>query len=133
MNTNHKWNIYKYSRMWTLADNVKARMSTIADFVLNLINLLLIDRVVWLDRLTGQLFKIGVSVVAIHNFLPEETQWKIKLTVGESVHILEENADWYFGFVAKNRGLQGIFPKLYIKVMESYVDRSGWVPQLRWD
>lgn len=45
MNTNHKLNIYKYSRMWTLPDNVKACMNTIADFVLNLINLLLIDRV----------------------------------------------------------------------------------------
>ncbi|XP_046667072.1 LOW QUALITY PROTEIN: dedicator of cytokinesis protein 1-like [Homalodisca vitripennis] len=63
--------------------------------------------------------------IAIHNYQQEEEPWRIKLTVGECVHILEENGDWYFGFTAKNRGLRGIFPKCYVKIMESIVDKSG--------
>lgn len=50
---------------------------------------------------------------------------RIKLTVGECVQILEENEDWFFGFTTKNRGLRGIFPRCYVRIMDSVVDRSG--------
>ncbi|XP_046384567.1 dedicator of cytokinesis protein 1 isoform X4 [Ischnura elegans] len=62
--------------------------------------------------------------IAIHNF-HQEASYRIKLNVGETVHILEENGDWFFGYSTKNRALRGIFPKSYIHIKESTVDRSG--------
>ncbi|XP_063232451.1 dedicator of cytokinesis protein 1 isoform X3 [Bacillus rossius redtenbacheri] len=62
--------------------------------------------------------------IAIHNFSEDATQ-RLKLTVGEAVHILEENGDWYFGYLATNRSLRGIFPKSYVHLLDVVVDRSG--------
>ncbi|XP_071445315.1 dedicator of cytokinesis protein 1 isoform X2 [Hetaerina americana] len=62
--------------------------------------------------------------IAIHNFHQDAT-YRIKLNVGETVHILEENGDWFFGYSTKNRALRGIFPKSYIHIKESTVDKSG--------
>ncbi|XP_075232677.1 dedicator of cytokinesis protein myoblast city [Lycorma delicatula] len=65
--------------------------------------------------------KLGV---AIHNF-NQEGQCRIHLTVGDCVQILRENGDWYFGFSLKNRSQCGIFPKCYIHILESVIDKSG--------
>ncbi|KAG8228173.1 hypothetical protein J437_LFUL014408 [Ladona fulva] len=61
---------------------------------------------------------------AIDNF-HQDARYRIKLHVGETVHILEENGEWFFGFSTKNRAVRGIFPKSYIHVKESIIDRSG--------
>lgn len=47
--------------------------------------------------------------------------------MGESVHLLEQNGDWYFGCSNKNREIRGIFPKAYIHVADSITDKSGYV------
>ncbi|XP_034240436.1 dedicator of cytokinesis protein 1 isoform X3 [Thrips palmi] len=62
--------------------------------------------------------------IAIHNF-NQQLPYRISLTVGESVHLLEQNGDWYFGCSTKNRAIRGIFPKAYIHVAESITDKSG--------
>lgn len=64
--------------------------------------------------------------LAIHNY-KEEGPYRINLTVGESVHILQENGEWFFGYSTKNKSVRGIFPKCYIHFKECKVDRSGYV------
>ncbi|XP_023708307.1 dedicator of cytokinesis protein 1 isoform X4 [Cryptotermes secundus] len=62
--------------------------------------------------------------IAIHNF-HQDAAYRIKLMVGEAVHILEENGGWFFGYSTKNRAVRGIFPKSYIHIKECIVDRTG--------
>ncbi|KAK3913017.1 Dedicator of cytokinesis protein 1 [Frankliniella fusca] len=62
--------------------------------------------------------------IAIHNF-SQQMPFRISLTVGEAVHLLEQNGDWYFGCSTKNRAVRGIFPKAYIHVCESVLDKTG--------
>ncbi|CAH1170856.1 unnamed protein product [Phaedon cochleariae] len=65
--------------------------------------------------------------IAIYNFLNQE-DYKLKLTVGDSVHILEEEADWYFGYVVSEIDVKGIFPKSYVHVKKcNKVDAVGLV------
>ncbi|GFG33105.1 hypothetical protein Cfor_10663, partial [Coptotermes formosanus] len=60
----------------------------------------------------------------IHNF-HQDAPYRIKLMVGEAVHILEENGEWLFGFSTKNRAVRGIFPKSYVHIKQCVVDRTG--------
>ncbi|XP_049862449.1 dedicator of cytokinesis protein 1 isoform X3 [Schistocerca gregaria] len=62
--------------------------------------------------------------VAIHNFF-EDKPYRIKLSVGETVNILEENGEWYFGYTTKNRALRGIFPKNYIHIKDTASTKLG--------
>nr|CAD7394074.1 unnamed protein product [Timema cristinae] len=62
--------------------------------------------------------------IAIHNF-SEGGPHRLKLTVGEAVQILEENGDWLFGQLARNRSMRGIFPRSYIHIKEAIVDKTG--------
>lgn len=39
--------------------------------------------------------------------------------------MIEICLDWYYGFKTKNHNLRGIFPKKFVCVRESVVDRSG--------
>lgn len=56
-------------------------------------------------------------ILAIYNFnFPEE--YKLKLTVGDAVHILDEETNWYYGYVLSNRHVKGIFPKNYIHIKQ---------------
>lgn len=62
---------------------------------------------------------------AIYNFnFPED--YKLKLTVGDAVHLLEEDTDWYYGYVISNHQIKGIFPKSFIHVKQcERVDVTG--------
>ncbi|KAF5308725.1 hypothetical protein FQR65_LT06086 [Abscondita terminalis] len=62
--------------------------------------------------------------IAIYNFTSNE-DCKLNLNVGEAVHILEEEEDWYFGYSLSDRRVQGIFPKNYVHIAECAIDRSG--------
>lgn len=62
--------------------------------------------------------------IAIHNF-NQPLPYRIALTVGEAVHLLEQNGDWYFGCSSENRAVRGIFPKAYIHVCASITDKTG--------
>jgi hypothetical protein len=63
-------------------------------------------------------------LTAIHNF-HQDAPYRIKLMVGDAVHILEENGGWFFGYSTKNRAVRGIFPKSYIYIKECIVDKTG--------
>ncbi|XP_066248093.1 dedicator of cytokinesis protein 1 isoform X1 [Euwallacea similis] len=55
--------------------------------------------------------------IAIYNFNdkePEKEPFKLKLTVGDAVRILQEETDWYHGYVINHSHVVGIFPKSYI-------------------
>nr|XP_023016675.1 dedicator of cytokinesis protein 2-like [Leptinotarsa decemlineata] len=63
--------------------------------------------------------------VAIYNFNHPE-DFKLKLTVGDAVHILEEETNWYYGYIINNRNITGIFPKSYVHVKQcERVDATG--------
>ncbi|XP_068248219.1 dedicator of cytokinesis protein 2 isoform X7 [Palaemon carinicauda] len=64
--------------------------------------------------------------VAIYNFSGISDAC-IKLNVGETVHILEELGDWYFGYALHNKSLRGVFPKSFIQVKDCIVDKTGLV------
>lgn len=61
----------------------------------------------------------------MHNYLHDEGQFRLKLTVGQTVHIVEENGDWYYGFTSHSRKEKGIFPKSYIHIIECTVEKHG--------
>ncbi|XP_072385409.1 dedicator of cytokinesis protein 2 isoform X1 [Diabrotica undecimpunctata] len=51
--------------------------------------------------------------IVIYNFIcPED--YKLNLTVGDAIHVLEEETSWYYGYVVTNRDVKGIFPKSYV-------------------
>ncbi|XP_050420571.1 dedicator of cytokinesis protein 1 isoform X2 [Adelges cooleyi] len=62
--------------------------------------------------------------IAIHNYL-QNGPHRIKLLVGDCVHVLEECADWYYGFTFKNKSTHGIFPKKFVFIMDNVVEKFG--------
>ncbi|KAF8795296.1 Dedicator of cytokinesis protein 1 like protein [Argiope bruennichi] len=62
--------------------------------------------------------------VAVCNF-KQNGPYRLHLTVGDTVHILQEKEDWFYGCCTKNKNVWGIFPKSYVVVKESIVDKTG--------
>ncbi|XP_059488659.1 dedicator of cytokinesis protein 1 [Neocloeon triangulifer] len=67
--------------------------------------------------------------IAIFNF-KEKGKFCLELQVGEAVYIIKESGEWYFGCTANNRDCHGIFPKSFIQIRESVVDKSGPVEMI---
>lgn len=65
--------------------------------------------------------KFGVAIFTYH----EEKPHKLRLFFGDTLHILCENKDWYYGYCTNNRKVKGIFPKSYVHTKESILDKSG--------
>ncbi|XP_049823522.1 dedicator of cytokinesis protein 1 isoform X5 [Aethina tumida] len=66
--------------------------------------------------------------IVIYNYKGED-DLKLELTVGETVHILQEEANWYYGYVTTNRNCKGIFPKNYVHIKQCItVDTKGPTP-----
>eukprot|EP01137_Pigoraptor_chileana_P029724 Opistho-2@15258 len=70
---------------------------------------------VW--RPAGPNAKYGI---AIYNFTANGPH-QISLSVGEAVHIIEENSGWYRGFPIRNKTNHGVFPANYIHLKECTV------------
>jgi hypothetical protein len=51
---------------------------------------------------------------------------RLQLSIGDSVCILEECGQWYYGYSLKNRNRLGIFPKNYISLKDAVVDKTGY-------
>ncbi|XP_022091656.1 dedicator of cytokinesis protein 1-like isoform X3 [Acanthaster planci] len=62
--------------------------------------------------------------VAIYNF-EGSNSFELRLSVGDTVQILEECSGWYKGFTTRNRRFRGIFPKTYVHVKEASVENRG--------
>lgn len=74
-----------------------------------------------------QIYKTCFYFTAIHNFRTDEL-YRLPLTVGEPVHILEENEEWYRGYTITDKKSVGIFPKCYIHSIGCTIDKSGPSP-----
>lgn len=53
--------------------------------------------------------------IAIYNY-NEAEDYKLKLSVGDAVHILETETNWFYGYVISNRHITGVFPKSYVHI-----------------
>lgn len=56
----------------------------------------------------------------------EVGKYRIKLTVGECVRILQECEDWYYGYAGRNKSVLGIFPKSFIHIMDASFRDTTW-------
>ncbi|XP_012257396.2 dedicator of cytokinesis protein 1 isoform X1 [Athalia rosae] len=54
--------------------------------------------------------------IAVHNF-DQDGPYRLRLTVGEVVQLLEECDEWYYG-CSKYKGTSGIFPKSYVHIVQ---------------
>ncbi|XP_025835960.1 dedicator of cytokinesis protein 1 [Agrilus planipennis] len=70
--------------------------------------------------------------IIIYNFASED-RYKLSLNVGESVHLLNEEENWYYGYALSNRNAKGIFPKNFVHLVDCTIDRTGptlvFIPQ----
>ncbi|KAF6209244.1 hypothetical protein GE061_014989 [Apolygus lucorum] len=55
---------------------------------------------------------------------------RLRLTLGQSVILLQSNGGWYYGFVTSDKTRMGIFPKSYVKIKEAIVDSSGPIEEV---
>lgn len=62
--------------------------------------------------------------VAVANFTQEGLQ-RLRLNVGDAVYIYEESEEWYYGCCTGSKAKRGIFPKSYIAVKDSIIDKTG--------
>ncbi|CAH2001464.1 unnamed protein product [Acanthoscelides obtectus] len=58
--------------------------------------------------------------IVIYNYHPNarEEPYMMPLTVGDSVRILEEDSDWYYGYRLGSRKTKGAFPKSYVHIKD---------------
>lgn len=47
------------------------------------------------------------------------------LYCGDTVHILKQNGDWYYGYCTRTRSSLGVFPKAYVHIKDAILDKSG--------
>ncbi|CAN7990561.1 unnamed protein product [Ixodes hexagonus] len=62
--------------------------------------------------------------VAIANFTQDGLH-RLRLNVGDAVYIYEESEEWYYGCCTGSKTKKGIFPKSYIAVKDSIIDKTG--------
>ncbi len=72
-------------------------------------------------KLTFQYF---IFFAVIYNY-QNDGNFSLKLEVGDTVHNLCQEEHWYFGYSVKNRSLKGIYPKSYVRIQESTVERTA--------
>ncbi|XP_074643938.1 dedicator of cytokinesis protein 1-like [Tubulanus polymorphus] len=62
--------------------------------------------------------------VAIYSYNDDQPH-RLPLNIGDVVHILEENANWYRGYNIRNKHVKGIFPKEYIHIRQNVLNKPG--------
>ncbi|KAG1690288.1 Dedicator of cytokinesis protein 1 [Nymphon striatum] len=79
------------------------------------------------DKVNHSSLKPGsgrIYVEFIYNYNKPESPY-LELNIGDSVNICEENSDWYHGCLARNRSMNGIFPKAYVQIRPAVIDKTG--------
>jgi len=51
--------------------------------------------------------------------------YSLKLEIGDTVQNLSEEENWYFGYSFRNPSIKGIYPKNYIRIVESYLEKTA--------
>uniref|UniRef100_T1IIV8 Dedicator of cytokinesis protein 1 n=1 Tax=Strigamia maritima TaxID=126957 RepID=T1IIV8_STRMM len=68
---------------------------------------------------------VGGGIEIIFTFKSDTKDYFLELNLGDTVHILEEIKDWYYGYCTRTRHNKGIFPKKYIHIKEAVIDKTG--------
>ncbi|RWS31375.1 hypothetical protein B4U80_06775 [Leptotrombidium deliense] len=64
--------------------------------------------------------------IVVCNFNQEKVfAHRLQLSVGDTVYIDKECGDWYYGSLNRSRDVFGVFPKNYVVVKDSVIDRTG--------
>ncbi len=59
-----------------------------------------------------------------YNFEHDGT-YCLKLEVGDTVHNLCQEEHWFFGYSVRNRALKGIYPRCYVQIRESFIEKTA--------
>lgn len=51
--------------------------------------------------------------------------YSLKLEVGDTVHNLCQEEYWYFGYSVRNRALKGIYPKSFVHIQDSFIEKTA--------
>lgn len=68
-------------------------------------------------------------ILAIHNYY-EAKDYRIPLSVGDTVHLKEETENWYRGYALRNKNAVGIFPKCYIHKIKPECEQPPVVQEI---
>ncbi|XP_021694044.1 dedicator of cytokinesis protein 1 isoform X4 [Aedes aegypti] len=63
--------------------------------------------------------------IAKANYSESNKEHRLELDVGDSVVILQETANWYYGYNRSRPHVSGIFPKCYVHIVDSRISRDG--------
>ncbi|XP_065074251.1 dedicator of cytokinesis protein 1 isoform X2 [Ochlerotatus camptorhynchus] len=63
--------------------------------------------------------------IAKANYSESDKEHRLELDVGDSVVILQEAANWYYGYNRSRPQVHGIFPKCYVHVVDSRIAKGG--------
>lgn len=63
-------------------------------------------------------------LAVIYNF-HHEGAYCLQLDVGDTVHNLCQEEHWYFGYSVRNRAIKGIYPKSYVQIKDSVIEKTA--------
>lgn len=67
-------------------------------------------------------FQLPIAVT--YNF-QHDGAYCLKLEVGDTVHNLCQEEHWFFGYSVRNRALKGIYPRSYVQIRESFIEKTA--------
>ncbi|XP_064631450.1 dedicator of cytokinesis protein 1-like isoform X3 [Lineus longissimus] len=62
--------------------------------------------------------------VAVYNY-KDNGKLRLNLSIGDVVHIIEENINWYRGYNVRSKHVIGLFPKSYVVIRDGVVLNQG--------
>ncbi|CAF3676261.1 unnamed protein product [Rotaria socialis] len=72
------------------------------------------------DKFANPIFHYGVAICSFTASSPDQ----LSLLLGDGVHVREECDEWYFGSLASNSQVSGIFPKIFVHLKPVIVDNN---------
>lgn len=69
-------------------------------------------------------FFVPHSFIVTYNF-SHDGEYSLKLEIGDTVHNLCQEEFWYFGYSVRNRAVKGIYPKSYIHIQDSFIEKTA--------
>lgn len=69
--------------------------------------------------------KLYFCLFAVTYNFQHDGMYCLQLEVGDTVHNLCQEEHWYFGYSIRNRALKGIYPKSYVNIQESFIEKTA--------